>query len=131
MKIEEQKKEEISKDVLSKEEEKSYNEVALALAVEHKVSKVHPYVGIDPITKERIVGYLKEPNYVQKLFALDRIANGGIFMAADEMREVLTIKEASDERTFSTDSSCDSYRLGMAAACVPIIEVINNSFKKK
>jgi len=118
-------------DELSAIETKEYNAKAEELAKKYGVSKVHVYVAIEPETKERIVGYLKEPNYMQKLFAMDKIATVGMFAAGDEMREALTLKDESDPRTYSTTSDCDPYRLGMTGSCIPIIEVIQNSFKKK
>lgn len=116
---------------LSNEELASYEAIASGLATKYGVSKVHVYLAIDPITKERIAGYLKEPNYIQKIYAMDKIASVGIFAAGDELRSALTITEESDPRTYSTASDCDGYRLGMTGTCVPIIDVIKNSFKKK
>lgn len=116
---------------LTPEELAGYQEDAAALAVKYKVSKVHVYVAIAPETNERVVGFLKEPSYLQKIVALDKIATVGPFMAGDELREVLTIREESDPRTFDISSNCDCYRMGMTGACIPIIDMIKNSFKKK
>lgn len=116
---------------LTPEELDHYRQRAEELARKYNVSKVHVYVGIEPNTNERVVGYLKEPNYMQKLFAMDKISSVGIFAAGDELREALTLKEESDPRTYEASSLNDSYRLGMTGTCVPIIEVIKNSFKKK
>lgn len=116
---------------LTPEEIAGYEADAAALARKYNVSKVHVYIGIDGATKERIVGFLKEPNYLQKIFALDKIATVGMFAAGDELRQALTLQEESDPRTYSTASDCDGYRLGMTGTCIPIIEVIKNSFKKK
>ena len=116
---------------LTDEELIEYKTKADEIAKKHKVSKVHVYVGIDPETNERVVGFLKEPNFGQKLFAMDKIATSGLFMAGNEMREALTLKEESDPRTYEEYPSNDSYRLGMTGTCIPIIEVIQNSFKKK
>ena len=118
-------------DELTDEEVASYEAIASGLATKYGVSKVHVYLAIEPTTKERIVGYLKEPNYIQKIYAMDKIATVGIFAAGDELRSALTIQEESDPRTYSTASDCDAYRLGMTGACVPIISIVQNSFKKK
>jgi hypothetical protein len=120
-------------DELSANEIKEYNTKADELAKKYGVSKVHVYVAIEPDTKERIVGYLKEPNFTQKLFAMDKIATVGMFSAGNDLREALTLKGEgeSDPRTYNTTSDCDPYRLGMTGFCIPIIEVIQNSFKKK
>jgi hypothetical protein len=116
---------------LSKEEKDGYQIEAAELAKKHGVSKVHVYVGINPETDERIVGFLKEPNYIQKIFTLDRISSVGIFTAGDELRNILTLKEESDPKTYGDTPDCDSYKLGMTGTCVPIVDVIKNSFKKK
>lgn len=121
----------ILSDELTDEEVASYEAIASGLATKYGVSKVHVYIAIEPTTKERIVGYLKEPNYIQKIYAMDKIASVGIFAAGEELRSALTIQEESDPRTYSTASEFDGYRLGMTGACVPIIDVVKNSFKKK
>jgi len=118
-------------DELTEEEIAEVDAIAGELAKKYNVSKVHSYIGVDPITKERVIGYLKEPNYMQKIFTLDKIASVGIFAAGDELRGVLTLKEESDPRTYGASSDCDGYKLGMTGTCVPIVNVIQNSFKKK
>ena len=120
-------------DELSEIEWQQYNDRAKELARKYNVSKVHIYVGIDKKTKERIVGYLKEPNYIQKIMAMDKIATVGIFMASDELRQALTLKEPneSDYRTYDDSGLFDEYKLGMAGAATTILEVVKNSFKKK
>jgi len=119
------------KGVLTADELVGYKAKAKEIAERLGLSKVFPYIAIDEDTDERVVGYLKEPNYLQKLYAMDKMAKTGIFLAGEELRPELTIKEESDERTYSESSSCDKYRLGMATECVTMIEAAQNSFKKK
>lgn len=102
----------------------------IAYAEKYECAKVHLYVGLGE-DNERIVGYLKEPSYLQKIMAMDKIATVAPFIAAEEMRDLLTLKEESDPRTYSTANNCDKYRLGMASVCLGIIEVGANAFKKK
>jgi len=102
----------------------------IELAKKYGVAKVHLYVGLTA-ENERIVGYIKEPTYLQKIYAMDKIASVGAFTAAEEMRAILTITEESNPHTYSTANDCDVYRLGMATTCLPIIEVSVNAFKKK
>jgi len=118
-------------DDLTVDEISEVEAIAEGLAKKYNVAKVHAYIGVDPVTKERVIGYMKEPNYPQKIFTLDKIASVGIFAAGDELREVLTLREESDPRTYGTSSNCDGFRLGMTGACVPIVNLIQNSFKKK
>ena len=100
------------------------------LAKKHNVVKVHLYVGLGE-DNERIVGYLKEPSYQQKLMAMGKLSTTDPFLAAEERRGVLTSEEDSDERTFSKSNSCDKYRIGMATTCLTLLEVAANAFKKK
>ena len=116
---------------LTPKEIEGYEAEAAELAKKYGVSKVHVYVGVDPETDERVVGFMKEPNYLQKIVTLDKIATVGIFVAGDELREAITLREESDPRTYSETPDCDVYRLGMVGTCVPIVNVIQNSFKKK
>lgn len=103
---------------------------AASLAAKYNTPKVHVYVGVSP-EGEKIVGFIKEPSYLQKIVALDKIATVGMFMAADELRQTLTLKEESDPRTYETATEFDGYRLGMTGTCMTMIEVVQNSFKKK
>lgn len=115
---------------LSKEELQGYEQQAEVIAKRIGISKVHVYVGIDD-NNDRVVGFIKEPSRMQKLFAMDKIATVGPFMAGEELRDALTLKDDSDPRTYSDSADCDKYVLGMTGTCVTIIEVAQNSFKKK
>ena len=70
---------------LTDKENAEFEAKATELAKKYGVTKVHVYVGIDSETDERIVGYIKEPSYIQKIFTLDKIATGGMFAAADSL----------------------------------------------
>lgn len=100
------------------------------LAKKYGVPRVHIFTGEDE-KGELIVGYMKEPTYIQKLVSLDKMATTGPFMAGNELREAITLKEDSDPRTYDTNPDCDKYRLGMTSACIAILEVYQNSYKKK
>jgi len=102
----------------------------VTLAAKHKVSKVHVYVGLGA-NNERVVGYLKEPSYLQKIYAMDKMNSQGLFSSSEEMRSTLTLKEESDPRTYSEENDCDVFRLGMASTAMSIINVAANAFKKK
>lgn len=116
---------------ISAEEMAAFEAKAAELAVKYKCSKVHVYVGLEPETNERIIAYFKEPSYLQKILAMDKIATVGVFMAGDELRSALVLTEESDPRTYGNTSNCDIYKLGLTSACVPIIEMAANQFKKK
>lgn len=129
--VDEKEPVEILADVVSSEELSKYEEIAKTLAAKYGVSKVHIYIGIEPETKERVVCYLKEPNYIQKIYVMDKMAQSMPFAAGDELRDLITLKEESDPRTYLENSAYDNFRLGVVGTCVQIIDVIQNSFKKK
>jgi len=118
-------------DQLTEEEIQALNEQALEYAKKYNVPKVHVYVSIEPATNERVIGFIKEPSYIQKLSVMDKITANMMFVASDELRSVLTLQEESDPRTYSTSNDCDKYRLGMATRCLAMIEVMKDDFKKK
>ena len=103
---------------------------AASLATKYSVPKVHVYVGVNE-EGEKIIGFIKEPSYIQKIAMMDKIAMTGPFIAGDELRQVLTLQEESDPRTYSTSPDCDIYRLAMTSECVKITKVAANTFKKK
>lgn len=120
-----------SPKVDSNEEEVALiNQKIAELIEKHKVVNVYAYVAVDASGK-KIVGFIKEPSYIQKVMALDKMSTVGMFMAANELREALTLKEDSDPETYIEAPECDKYRLGMTSVCMGIVEVANNSFKKK
>lgn len=116
---------------ITDDERVKYEAIAVDLAKKYSTPKVHIYVGLETGTNERVVGFIKEPSYIQKLFALDKIATGGVFLAGEELREVLTLRDESDPRTFEDSPSCDEYKLGMVGKCVELVQVIQDAFKKK
>jgi hypothetical protein len=124
------KKTETLSPEITDEEITLYEQAAGVLAKKYNVAKVHVYIGLGE-DNERIVGYLKEPSYQQKLMAMGKLSTTDPFLAAEEMRGVLTIEEDSDERTFSKSNSCDKYRIGMATTCLTFLEVAANAYKKK
>lgn len=116
-------------DELQPEEIIVLEEHADSLAKKNNVSKVHIYVAIDADTKERIVGFYKEPSYIQKIYSMDKISTVGAFSAGEELRSALVLKGEgeSDPRIYSQDE----YKLSMAGACIALIQVAQNAFKKK
>lgn len=116
---------------LTTEEIAGYEAIAADLAKKYSVPEVHVYVGLVPETNERVVGYIKEPSYLQKLFALDKAATAGTFMSGEALREILTLKEESDPRTFEDYSCNDKFKLAMVIKCVGIVSAIQDSYKKK
>ena len=114
---------------LTQTEKETVEQYAEGLAKKHGIKKVHVYIAIDEDTDERVVGYFKEPSYVQKLYAMEKIASVGTFTAGEELRQALTLtgEGESDVRIYTEDK----YKLAIAGACIALIEVAQNQFKKK
>jgi len=116
---------------LTDEEFAFYKQKAESLAVKYGVSKVHPVVAIDPDTFERVVCYIKEPNYDTKIRVMDKVQQIGGFSAGEELRQICTLKEESDPITYSDTSASDKYKMGILDECMSMITKIQNQFKKK
>ncbi len=116
---------------LSQEEKDNYEQQAKELAAKYNVPKVHVYVGFKPSTKERVVGFIKEPSFIQKVMMMDKITTAGMFIAGNELRESCTLKEESDPLTTGSSWECDEYKLGLNGFCTTILQVVQNEFKKK
>src|ERR1035437_5060556 len=125
------KAEPILSKVLAPEEIAELESIAVELAKKYNVPKVHLYIGVNPVTNERVVAYLKEPMFVQKIYIMDKVASVGMFSAANDLLEAVILKEESDPKTYEDYPANDDYRLGVVGTCVEIIEVVKNSYKKK
>jgi hypothetical protein len=104
------------------------NEKALELSEQLGV-KVHPIVFKDKVTGEDIIGYLKEPNRAVKMAVLDKSVMGG-FSAAQEMLEIILIKEHSNPRIYSDRPEDDEYNIGAVMAAFELVKFSVNSAKK-
>ena len=138
MKKQPEKKEEIGKQedgpgtsILSDEEISVYEETASQLAKQKNVSKVHPVVLMFPPAWDRKVCYITEPNYMTKVSVLNKASQIGPWIAAEELREICTIREASDAITYSESPESDMYKLGIVEYCMNMVTRLQNQFKKK
>ena len=116
---------------LTEQESADYQETADQLAKNLGISKVHIVVQIDPVTLERKVCYLKEPNYLTKIRVMDKATTLGVYTAAEELRELSVIKESSDAITYSDTPESDRYKLGVVDYCLGMVTRLQNQFKKK
>lgn len=116
---------------LTEEEKTQYNDTADQLAKTLNVTKVHVFVSIHPETQNRAVCYLKEPNFVTKIAMMDKASQMGAWMAANELREIITIKESSDALTYSESPESDAYKMGVNEYCMGIVNRFQDRFKKK
>lgn len=116
---------------LTPEEIQTYNDKCEVLAKEYNVSKVHACVIVTPVTFERQVCYIKEPNYPTKLNVAAKMTNVSYQHGGDELRQACTIKEASSPLTYGESSDCDPYKMGVTNFCMGLITAYNNVLDKK
>jgi hypothetical protein len=116
---------------LSETEIAEYEAKAVELATKHNCAKVYVYIGIKPETYERIVSYIKEPNYITKLALMDKASQNGVNMAAEELRMICQIREESHPLTYGEEYECDPYKLGVVQVCINTIGMVIDAYKKK
>lgn len=118
---------------ISEDEIKQYEEKCVELAKAVGASKVHCCIQLrrDDGSFDRIVTYIKEPNYMTKLALMDKAAMVGPMNAGEEFRLLCLLKEHSNPLAHSENEEYDKYKLGVTKFCVEIIELAQNEFKKK
>jgi hypothetical protein len=116
---------------LTAEETANYEKIASEIAKKYAISKVNVYVGLDSITNERVVAFIKEPTFLQKMYAMDKLTTLGAFASGNELRETLTLKEESNPLTYGDGTECDKYKMGIVTQCIQLIEVAQNILEKK
>lgn len=121
---------------LSDDEKKQIVEKCAELAKKYECADVHACVqlrdgGGEGKSNERIISYLKEPNYITKLAIMDKAAVLGTTMAADELRTMCQLQEESHPLTYGNSAECDYYKLGVTRFCIDLITYAIDVFKKK
>lgn len=117
---------------LTEAEKEQYAQRAEEIAKELNLSKVYPAVFINPDTNDRVVCYIKEPNYMMKLVALDKGSSLGLNIAAEELRQNCTLTEHSDAITYGDTPACDPYKLGVCNYIVSnLVSSYVDQYKKK
>lgn len=105
---------------------------SVELAKTHQCGKVHAYVGIrSSHGNERVIAYIKEPNFQTKLGLMDKAAALGMHQAADELRQFCLLTEESHPLTKTEHPEGDPFKLGVVMKCLEIIEYSVNALKKK
>ena len=112
---------------LTPEEIANYEAKAVEIAKERGVPKVHPVVFIQPDTNKRIVAYLRQPNFAEKLHAMDTALTAGVYMSANNLMELLLIREHSDA-LIETD---DDAKMGVVDYCMGLVSRYQNQLQKK
>lgn len=116
---------------LTPEEVTLYEEKAQEIAKARGVQSVHPVVFIKPDTHERIVAYLRQPTFTEKLYAMDTAISAGVYMSASNLMELLLIKEESHQLATSDAPQADDVRMGIVDYCLNMVSRYQNQFKKK
>lgn len=116
---------------LSQEEIEIYSNKAKEISAKIGGAEVHPIIVIDPITFERKECYVKEPSFLQKLDALDKAMEIGVYKSAFILFEQIVLKDHSDAITFSDAPGSDAYKLGAVTEVSALVKMYQNQFKKK
>lgn len=116
---------------LSQEEIDFYSQKAKDISNDLKGVEVHPIVVIHPETFERKVCYVREPSFMQKLDALDKAMELGVYKSAFFLFEQILIKDHSDAVTYSDAPGSDAYKLGAVTEVSALVKMYQNQFKKK
>lgn len=93
--------------------------------------KVIEFKFLDEDTNEFVVGYMKKPNTITKLRAMDNAING-LFTACDKIYKSHIIKEESDKRLYDEVEieKDDRFYLGAVNQVVASIQFAENVLKK-
>jgi hypothetical protein len=124
----------IDKRKITEDEKQIYEQKAIELAAKYKVAKVHVCVLIksDSEDFERLVAYVREPDYMSKLALMDKASTLGIRMAAEELRMMFqcTGQDESHPYTCSDLAEFERYKLGVAEFCIGIVQISVDQLKK-
>lgn len=115
---------------LTDEEVAGYRAKCAELEVKYRSEKIHPIVMIEKTTKERIVCYVKDPEWTVQIKIMDMGITQGLYTSADYLRELITLKEESDPRTYEKGKANDKYRMGVLDFCLGLAERCQNQIKK-
>ena len=94
--------------------------------------EVTPIIIPDKKTGEKVVGYLKECNdYNVLISAVGKFLSNKTEEAAELIFSASLIKEASNPRLFSFNDSDSKVKVGAVIACIPLLDLYANEYKKK
>ncbi|RYD57288.1 MAG: hypothetical protein EOP56_08235 [Sphingobacteriales bacterium] len=102
---------------------------AQELSTLYKV-KVHPFVFVEPETQEQIIGYIKEPSRVVKVYAMDKMVLQPATAGMD-LLEACLLKAESDPRIYSEAPEYDKFYLGAVSFATNMVTLSQNQLKKK
>jgi len=114
---------------LSPEEVSEIEAKVKDLEAKHK-TKVFSCVMLRPVTNERVIAYIKEPDFRNKLILMDKASTLGAFQASDELRMLYLIREESHPLTYADSSEADTFKLGVVNFCTEMITMATDQLKK-
>jgi hypothetical protein len=92
---------------------------------------VHHILFLGENETDFVVGFLKEPPFLVKARAMDRVYNGQGFTANLEILEICLLKDHSDARMLSESAGNGMYKLGAAKAAGDLLLIAKNQAEKK
>lgn len=100
------------------------------LSEEHKVV-VHPMTFKGDGEDDLVVGFVKEPGFLIKARAMDKMYGGMSFTAGMEIMDACMIKEDTDPRILSALPANDTYKLGAVKFCGELVRYRIDITEKK
>lgn len=93
--------------------------------------EVHPMTFIGDSPDDLVVGFVKEPPFLTKARAMDKVYAGMGFTANIEIMDLCLLKEHSDKRIYTESAQNDRYRLGCAKFCGNLLLLSTDVTEKK
>ncbi|RYD57018.1 MAG: hypothetical protein EOP56_09430 [Sphingobacteriales bacterium] len=97
---------------------------------EKHACKVHGFEFINPENGDQVIGYIKEPNRLLKLYALDKGALQ-LYSVGVQLIDSCLIKDESDPRIYSESQEHDTYYFGAIDFANGLIALSRDQLKKK
>lgn len=92
---------------------------------------VHPITFINGVEDDIVFGFIKEPSFLVKARAMDKVYNGMGFTANLEILEACILKEHTDPRMLSEVVPNDKFKLGAAKYAGELLLIATDQTEKK
>ncbi|EHQ30025.1 hypothetical protein [Mucilaginibacter paludis] len=93
--------------------------------------KVYPITFIGKDESDLVIGFIKEPSFLVKARAMDKVYTGMGFSANLEILSACLLTEHSDPRLLSETYPNDRYKLGAAKYCGDLLLMATDQTEKK
>lgn len=98
---------------------------------EDQVTKIKAGEDISDDETDIVYGFLKEPSFLVKARAMDKVYNGMGFTANLEILEACIIKDQTDPRMMSEVAPNDKFKLGAAKYAGELLLIAKDQTEKK